>query len=342
MSYTPYICLDTDAYYDPKVVNARIKHGPVAFTIFVFLLSMMSNEETCMLSCKDYAAFAHLIGIDEETVKSVVEDFGLFEVLPDSQFFFSMSLSRRIEKKKRIAEERRAAANKRWHRDGQIPPEPDKPGGGSGRPRRAKKSQPAPQVVTPQPAEKTTPAPQPVQVPAPEQKAEAPATPAAEAPQPSCQPLTVADEVARLRNRPTWMAGVCKAYNLTPEQFDKLLEEFVMTCTKPTHGGEGISLEAQLQDCQAHIYHWLAGRLSRKTAEPVRTVVKSQADTAQSSDFGEAARQRRAAEAEERQRKRMSCDDFIRSKGYDPDNGVTLAMVMSPAWRAENPPTIAV
>lgn len=341
--YNPYITLDTDAYFDPKVVNARIKHGPVAFTVFVFLLSVMSREEMCMLSCKDYAVFAHLIGVDEETVRSVVEDFELFEILPECQVFYSAELKRRIEKKKRISEERSKVAKEGWEkRRREADKDPDKPGGGSGRPRRTKKSQPASQVVTPQPAEKTAPAPQPVQVPVPERKAEAPAPPTAEAPQLSCQPLTVADEVARLRNRPTWIAGVCKAYNLTPEQFGKLLEEFVMTCTKPTHGGEGISLEAQLQDCQAHIYHWLAGRLSRKTAEPVRATVKSQADAAQSSDFGEAARQRRAAEAEERQRKRMSCDDFIRSKGYDPDNGVTLAMVMCPTWRAENPPTIAV
>lgn len=341
--YNPYITLDTDAYFDPKVVNARIKHGPVAFTIFVFLLSVMSREELCMLSCKDYAAFAHLIGVDEETVRSVVEDFGLFEIIHESQIFYSLELNRRLEKKKRISEERSKVAKEGWEkRRREADKGPDKPGGGSGRPRRPKKSQPAQQAVAPQPAKKIAPAPQPVQVPAPARKAEAPETPAAEIPQPSCQPLTVADEVARLRSKATWITGVCKAYNLAPEQFDKLLEEFVLTCTKPTHGGEGISLETQLQDCQAHIYHWLAGRLRRKTAEPVRTAVKSQSDTAQSSDFGEAARQRRAAEAEERESKRMSCNDFIRSQGYDPNNGITLAMVMSPAWRANNPPTIAV
>lgn len=331
--YNPYITLDTDAYFDPKVVNARIKHGPVAFTVFVFLLSVMSREEMCMLSCKDYAAFAHLIGVDEETVRSVVEDFELFEVIKESQLFYSLELNRRIEKKKRISEERSKVAKEGWEkRRREADKDPDKPGGGSGRPRRPKKSQVTPQAVAPQPAEKAAPA----------RKAEAPATPAGELPQPSCQPLTVADEVRQLRSKATWIAGICSAYNLTPEQFDKLLEEFVLTCTKPTHGGEGISLEAQLQDCQAHIYHWLAGRLSRKVAEPVRTAAKSQSDTTQHSDFGEAARQRRAAEAEDRERKRMTCDDFIRSKGYDPNKGITLAMVMSPVWRANNPPTIAV
>lgn len=339
--YNPYITLDTDAYFDPKVVNARIKHGPVAFTVFVFLLSAMSREELCMLSCKDYAAFAHLIGVDEETVRSVVEDFGLFKILDDGQTFYSNELSRRVEKKKRISEERKAAAKKRWQSDTDPTDKgPDKPGGGSGRPRRPKKSQPAAQATVPVPAEKTNTvssltAPQTSE---PLRQAVAPETvPSDERP----EPLTVADEVAILRRQATWIAGVCDARNLTPEQLDSLLNEFVQTCTRPTHGGAGISLEAQLQDCRSHIYHWLPIRLSRKTtSEPIKSVAHQQ--PYEYSDFGEAARQRRAAEAEERESKCMSADDYIRSEGYDPANGITLAMVLSPAWRANNPPTIAV
>lgn len=339
--YNPYITLDTDAYFDPKIVNARIKHGPVAFTVFVFLLSAMSREELCMLSCKDYAAFAHLIGVDEETVRSVVEDFGLFKILDDGQMFYSIELSRRVEKKKRISEERKAAAKKRWQSDTDPTDKgPDKPGGGSGRPRRPKKSQPAAQATVPVPAEKTNTASSLTapQTSEPLRQAVAPETvPSDERP----EPLTVADEVAILRRQAAWIAGVCDARNLTPEQLDSLLNEFVQTCTRPTHGGTGISLEAQLQDCRSHIYHWLPIRLSRKTTEPV----KPSAHQSQCSDFGEAARQRRAAEAEKRESRRMSADDYIRSQGYDPhdpERKITIAMVMSPEWRAANPPTLSV
>ena len=90
----------------PEVMRARMKHGMIAYGIYVALMQCLEKAENHKLS-KDYDMIAYDMRTETEVVQSVVEDFGLFEV--EDNYFFSKELSDIIEQSKKVSEARAKA-----------------------------------------------------------------------------------------------------------------------------------------------------------------------------------------------------------------------------------------
>ncbi|MDR1224253.1 MAG: hypothetical protein LBL07_15440, partial [Tannerella sp.] len=72
------------------------------------------RDATDYLHVKDYNIIAFDLRMSNSLVKSVVEDFGLFEFTGDGKHFYSESFHRRMQKKDGVSEKRSNAAKKRW------------------------------------------------------------------------------------------------------------------------------------------------------------------------------------------------------------------------------------
>ena len=76
------------------------------------MLLEILREKKDFLCPRDYNVIAYELREDAALVKSVIEDYGLFEFTEDGKFFYSESFLHRMEK---VSAARRAAAIRRWH-----------------------------------------------------------------------------------------------------------------------------------------------------------------------------------------------------------------------------------
>ena len=102
------------------MLRMREKLGPVdglaAYGIYWMLIERLREEED-YTSDRDYDMLAFDFRCDKELLRSVVEDFGLFDLSPDGKTFGSHGLEERME----VMEARTAAGKKgaarRWNKE---------------------------------------------------------------------------------------------------------------------------------------------------------------------------------------------------------------------------------
>lgn len=103
-----YFSHDSNARNDQKIIRLRMKHGAEGYGIYFMLIEQMVESSDYSLST-DYLSLAFNMRVDEELLRSVVEDFGLFEFSKDKQSFYSQSLVERMKPLEDIREKRRQA-----------------------------------------------------------------------------------------------------------------------------------------------------------------------------------------------------------------------------------------
>lgn len=108
-----YFSHDSNARNDEKLIRLRIRHKAAGYGVYFMLLEIL-REKKDFLCPRDYNAIAYELREDAALVKSVIEDYGLFEFTEDGKFFYSESFLHRMEK---VSAARREAANRRWHPD---------------------------------------------------------------------------------------------------------------------------------------------------------------------------------------------------------------------------------
>lgn len=115
-----YFSHDCNARHDPKMTAMRGAYGAAGYGWYWMLIEMMmesSDYKLDMQSKYTFNAFALQLQGETMQIKQFVEDciheFELFA--SDGQFFWSESLLRRMEKRKKISQKRSEAANKRWN-----------------------------------------------------------------------------------------------------------------------------------------------------------------------------------------------------------------------------------
>ena len=106
-----YFSHDSNARNDEKLIRLRIRHKAAGYGVYFMLLEIL-REKKDFLCPRDYNVIAYELREDAALVKSVIEDYGLFEFTEDGKFFYSESFLDRMEK---VSAARRAAANSRWH-----------------------------------------------------------------------------------------------------------------------------------------------------------------------------------------------------------------------------------
>ncbi len=108
---TYYFSHDSNARNDSKIIAVRMKHGVAGYGCYFMLLErlMEASDYKCPI---DYSVIAFDLRAPEEIIRSVVEDFGLFEFSEDRREFFSPSLINRLQPLEEIREKRRQAGVK--------------------------------------------------------------------------------------------------------------------------------------------------------------------------------------------------------------------------------------
>lgn len=80
-----YFKHDCNARNDQKLIDVRRKHGMAGYGVYFCIIEIMRETSDYALS-RDYSLLEWDLHVDAELIRSVVEDFGLFE-LEDEQFY---------------------------------------------------------------------------------------------------------------------------------------------------------------------------------------------------------------------------------------------------------------
>lgn len=120
-----YFSHDSNARQDEKILALRMKHGWEGYGLYWALIEKLRDESdfTCV---KDYNVIAFDLRTDASNIKSIVEDFRLFQFTEDGERFYSESLLKRMEARNDKSEKARKAAQKRWAKDANEVPEQQK------------------------------------------------------------------------------------------------------------------------------------------------------------------------------------------------------------------------
>jgi hypothetical protein len=111
MPMPDYFSHDYNARNDPKLIRLQIKMGMEGIGIFWCLIELMYEQEGYLL-LSQYECYAFAIRTNYDKIKSVIEDFDLFE--NDSVNFWNESVLRRLKMRNEKSENARKSVNKRW------------------------------------------------------------------------------------------------------------------------------------------------------------------------------------------------------------------------------------
>lgn len=114
---TFYFPHDANARNDEKILAVRMKYGMEGYGIYFALIEKLL-ESTDYILLKDYNTIAFELRVGAEKIKSIVEDFGLFQFTECGKLFYSDSLNSRMNPLEEIRDKRSIAgkigAEKRW------------------------------------------------------------------------------------------------------------------------------------------------------------------------------------------------------------------------------------
>ena len=103
---------DTNARQDPKLQEVLMELGLVGIGAYWCIIEML-YEQGGTLPVKSYKTIAFTLHVEVEVIRSLVEDFGLFN--NDGDEFWSEAVLKRSEKRKELSDKRRTAISKRWN-----------------------------------------------------------------------------------------------------------------------------------------------------------------------------------------------------------------------------------
>ena len=107
---------DSNARNSKKLIRLRQKHGASGYGVYWMLIERL-RDEAGYTSDRDYEMISFDLRVDVEIIRSVVEDFGLFELSEDGRYFHAPGLDERMELKDvRSAAGKKGAAN-RWNKN---------------------------------------------------------------------------------------------------------------------------------------------------------------------------------------------------------------------------------
>ena len=90
-SYNKYVPLFIDNYAEQRSAKLRARMGWAGYGIYLAILQRLRSEKDCVLEL-DYETLAFSFWTDEDTLRSIIEDFGLFVIDRKNRTFFSPML----------------------------------------------------------------------------------------------------------------------------------------------------------------------------------------------------------------------------------------------------------
>ena len=101
-----YFSHDGGARNDDKIIAVRMKHKAEGYAVYFMILEKMLESSNYILQ-RDYNVLAFDFRVETGIVKSIVEDFNLFEFSEDGNYFFSNSFKSRMKPLEDIKETNR-------------------------------------------------------------------------------------------------------------------------------------------------------------------------------------------------------------------------------------------
>lgn len=111
MKDTFYFRHDSGARQDEKILALRMKHGWSGYGIYWAIIEKL-RESTSYMCTRDYNLIAFDLRVPSEQVKSIIEDFNLFEFSDSGELFFSKRLLSDMHKKDELSASRSMAGKK--------------------------------------------------------------------------------------------------------------------------------------------------------------------------------------------------------------------------------------
>lgn len=78
-SYNKYVPLFIDNYAEQRSAKLRARMGWAGYGIYLAILQRLRSEKNCVLEL-DYETLAFSFWTDEDTLRTIIEDFGLFTI----------------------------------------------------------------------------------------------------------------------------------------------------------------------------------------------------------------------------------------------------------------------
>ena len=110
---TFYFSHDYNTRTDMKIKRLLIKQGYLGYGVFWAIIEDLYNNENRIE--KDYESISLDLRCDQEIVRSVVEDFGLFDF--DDKNFSSKSVQKRLEERESKSSKAKDSIKKRWSKN---------------------------------------------------------------------------------------------------------------------------------------------------------------------------------------------------------------------------------
>lgn len=115
--YSKYFKHDSNARHSQKMIQLRMKYGAEGYGIYFMILEIMRESKNYCLS-RNYDLIAYDLRVDSKIIKDIVENFDLFSITDDEQYFFSEGFIERMalmdDKEKKRSESGKKAAEARW------------------------------------------------------------------------------------------------------------------------------------------------------------------------------------------------------------------------------------
>jgi hypothetical protein len=113
----PWFSHDSNSRSDDKILPLRMKLGWEGYGIFWAIIEMLRecNGYKMQMQCE---CIAYELHADMRKVECIINDFNLFEIDRETNFFWSNSLIKRMKIKDATSEKNRNAAKKRWENQG--------------------------------------------------------------------------------------------------------------------------------------------------------------------------------------------------------------------------------
>ena len=108
-----YFSHDSNARDDEKILAMRADLGWEAYGLYWALIEMLRDASDYRLKT-NYKVLAFSLHTSEEMIRNIINDYSLFSISEDGAFFFSISLTKRMEEKEVLSKKRRSSANNRW------------------------------------------------------------------------------------------------------------------------------------------------------------------------------------------------------------------------------------
>ena len=117
MASKSYFSHDSNARNSKKMLRMRQKLGPTqgaaAYGVYWMLVERLRDEEERRCE-RDYSMLAFEFHVEEDLVRSVVEDFELFDISADGSYFYSHGLDERMENLDAKSAAGKKGAEARW------------------------------------------------------------------------------------------------------------------------------------------------------------------------------------------------------------------------------------